>query len=312
MTFLVTGAAGFIGSNLVEFLLGKGHLVVGLDNFITGKEENIRPYYTHPNFTFYTGDLRNYKDCLQACTNVTYVLHQGAMGSVPRSMKHPLMYMDHNVKGTANILQAAKESNVKRFIYASSSSVYGDSITLPKQEGFEGDPCSPYAMTKKVNEDQALLYTNTFGLPTIGLRYFNVFGPRQDYSSSYSAVIPKLIGALKKKETFYIHGDGSQSRDFTYIQNVLEANYLACFAPEEAFGKSFNIACGSAFTIKDVVNMIIELSGLQGTILHDEPREGDIPHSLACIDEAKTLLGYQPNWHFEKGLEKTVQWFLDH
>lgn len=307
--FLVTGAAGFIGSNLVEALLRMGCKVRGLDNFATGKKENVAEFINNPNYIFIEGDIRDFKTCLQACDGIDYVLHQAALGSVPRSMKEPLIYEDNNIKGTANMMEAARQAGVKRFIYASSSSVYGDSPKLPKVEGEEGAPLSPYALTKMVNEQYGKLYTEVYGLDCIGLRYFNVFGRRQNPDSQYAAVIPKFIKALLTGKQVEIYGDGEQSRDFTYIENVIEANLKACLASKEACGMSYNIACGQKFTINQVYQLICEQLQVNIEPKYVEPRAGDIRHSLASIDKAKSALGYSPDWSFDKGFPEVVRWY---
>lgn len=309
MLFLVTGAAGFIGSNLVGYLLSHNYNVRGLDNFITGHQKNINPYLSHPNFQFIQGDIRDFHQCQEACKDVTYVLHQAALGSVPRSMKEPLLYVENNIKGTSNMMESAKLSGVKRFIYASSSSVYGDSVDLPKVEGCEGNVLSPYALSKKVNEEYGALYTHVYGLPCIGLRYFNVFGPHQDEHSTYAAVIPKFIKAMLSNEPIIIHGDGKQSRDFTYIQNVVEANLLASLADEKACGKAYNIACGNRYTLNKIVDLLEnELTPINRAI-YGPPRPGDVKHSLASIKEAQNYLDYEGKWSFKEGLKETIQWY---
>ena len=242
--FLVTGAAGFIGSNLVEVLLKLGYKVRGLDNFSTGNIDNIKSFMDNPNFEFIEGDIRNFNTCAEVCQGIDYVLHQAAWGSVPRSVEMPLLYEEINIKGTLNMMEAARQNNVKKFVYASSSSVYGDEPTLPKKEGIEGNVLSPYALTKRTNEEYGKLYAKLYGLDTYGLRYFNVFGKRQDPNGAYAAVIPKFIKQLLNNERPTIYGDGKQSRDFTYIENVIEANLKACKAPREVAGQAFNIAYG--------------------------------------------------------------------
>lgn len=306
--FLITGAAGFIGSNLVEALLNLGYEVVGLDNFSNGKAENIKDF-GRVGFTFIEGDIRDFDTCMRACEGIDYVLHQAALGSVPRSMKEPLIYEDNNIKGTANMMEAARRQGVKRFIYASSSSVYGDSVILPKREGEEGRVLSPYALTKKVNEQYGQLYTEVFGLECIGLRYFNVFGKRQDPDSEYAAVIPKFIKLLKEGKQVEIYGDGEQSRDFTYIENVIEANLKACLAPKEACGQVFNIAYGTRYTVNQLYTLMCELLKIDRKPVYTKERPGDIRHSLADINKAKRLIGYKPDWDFKKGFSKAVEWY---
>jgi UDP-N-acetylglucosamine/UDP-N-acetylgalactosamine 4-epimerase len=309
--FLVTGAAGFIGSNLVETLLRLGYKVRGLDNFSTGKRENIEKFAGDSHFEFIEGDIRNIETCHTACHGIGFVLHQAALGSVPRSMKEPLIYEDNNIKGTANMLEAAKVSRVKRFVYASSSSVYGDSPKLPKQEGDEGNVLSPYALTKKINEQYGKLYTEVYGLECIGLRYFNVFGRKQNPQGAYAAVIPKFVNQLLANEAPTINGDGQQSRDFTYIENVIEANLKACLAPEEAAGEAFNIAFGGRETLLDVYHTLSRLLEKNIEPKFGPDRKGDIKHSNADILKAKRLLNYHPEYDFSKGLELTIEWYKE-
>lgn len=307
--FLVTGAAGFIGSNLVEALLNMGYQVRGLDNFSTGKIENVEEFINNPNYEFIEGDIRKFETCLRVCNRIDYVLHQAALGSVPRSMKEPLIYEDNNIKGTSNMMEAAKQAGVKRFVYASSSSVYGDSKKLPKVEGEEGNILSPYALTKKVNEQYGKLYTEVYGLECIGLRYFNVFGRRQDPYSQYAAVIPKFIKLLKNGKQVEIYGDGEQSRDFTYIENVIEANLKSCLAPKEACGRAYNIAFGEKFTINQMYNLMCEQLGIKIEPKHVRERPGDIRHSLADISDANEFIRYQPDWNFTKGFIEAIKWY---
>lgn len=307
--FLVTGAAGFIGSNLVEAILSMGYKVRGLDNYSTGKKSNVEEFINHPNYEFIEGDIRDFKTCLMACDNVDFVLHQAALGSVPRSMEEPLIYEDNNIKGTSNMMESARINKVKRFVYASSSSVYGDSPTLPKVEGDEGNILSPYALTKKVNEQYGRLYTDVYDLECIGLRYFNVFGRRQDPDSQYAAVIPKFIRLLKSGEQVEIYGDGNQSRDFTYIDNVIEANLKSCLAKEDACGKSYNIAFGKNFTINEIYKLICEQLGIYLEPKYLDSRAGDIKHSLADVSKSKNILSYNPKWCFRDGISKSILWY---
>lgn len=309
--FLVTGAAGFIGTNLVEALLNKGYKVRGLDNFATGRKENVAEFSNNPCFEFIEGDIRDIETCKAACEGISFVLHQAALGSVPRSMAYPLIYEDNNIKGTSNILEAARIAGVKRVVYASSSSVYGDAAKLPKVEGEEGNILSPYALTKKVNEQYGKLYTEVYGLECIGLRYFNVFGRRQDPNSQYAAVIPKFIKALKTGGKVEIYGDGEQSRDFTYIENVIEANLKACVAPKEACGQAYNIAFGKRFTVNQMYRLMCEQMGIIHAASYAEPRQGDIRHSLADTTKAKSLLGYNPDWDFTQGFTEAMNWYKD-
>jgi UDP-N-acetylglucosamine 4-epimerase len=307
--FLVTGAAGFIGSNLVEALLKLDYQVNGLDNFTTGKMENLSEFIHDSNFMLIEGDIRNIDTCMLACEDVDYVLHQAAWGSVPRSIEMPLLYEEINIKGTLNMMEAARENGVKKFVYASSSSVYGDEANLPKKEGVEGNQISPYAVTKFVDELYAKLYTRIYGLDTYGLRYFNVFGRRQDPNGAYAAVIPKFIMHLLNDEQPVIHGDGKQSRDFTYIDNVIDANLKACNAPHEAAGQVYNIACGSREYLIDIYYEICMALGKDIEPIFGPYRKGDILHSNADISKAKKMLGYDPEWSFARGIAATIKWY---
>lgn len=308
--FLVTGVAGFIGSNLVEVLCGMGHKVKGLDDLSNGVKANVdRLQDEFNNFEFIEGTIEDIEVCRKACEGVDYVLHQAAWGSVPRSMTMPLKYQSVNNTGTMNMLQAATENNVKRFVYASSSSVYGDEPTLPKQVGREGNVLSPYAMTKRMNEEWAEMYWRLYKLPTIGMRYFNVFGRWQNPNGAYAAVIPKFAKALMNGERPQVHGDGEQSRDFTYIENVIEANLKACLAGEEAFGRAYNIAYGERFTVNQMLEAMCEQLGVEFNPEYVNPRAGDIKHSLANINDTKELLGYNPSWSFADGFKETVEWY---
>lgn len=309
--FLITGGAGFIGSNLCEALLNMGYKVRCLDNLSNGKKRNISPFLNHPNFTFILGDIRNLEICLEATRDVDYVLHQAAWGSVPRSVEMPLVYEDINIRGTLNMLEASRQNKVKRFVYASSSSVYGDEPKLPKKEGIEGNLLSPYAVTKKVNEDYAKLYTRLYGLETIGLRYFNVFGRRQDPFGEYAAVIPKFVQLLLKDEAPLIHGDGTQSRDFTYIENVIEANLKGLLAPTFACGQAYNIAFGSKVDLNELVITLAKLLNKDIHPKYGNDRLGDIKHSLADISKARENLDYQPDWSFFQGIEAAVDWYKE-
>lgn len=308
--FLVTGGAGFIGSNLCEAILKMGYEVRCLDDFSTGKMANIVEFSNHPNFTLITGDIRDFQICMQACGGVKYVLHQAAWGSVPRSMEMPMEYNEINIKGTLNMLEAARKNSVQKFVYASSSSVYGDHPTLPKKEGVEGNVLSPYALTKKVNEEFACLYHRVYNLKTIGLRYFNVFGRRQDPDGYYAAVIPKFIKLLIENESPMINGDGKQSRDFTYIDNVIEANLKACLAPEEVSGEVFNIAFGQK---EYLLNMYYKICSLLSKNIEPEfgpERDGDIKHSHADISKAIGKLGYEPDYSFDQGIDLAIDWYV--
>jgi len=309
--FLVTGGAGFIGSNLCEALLAKNYMVRCLDDLSTGKIENIQDFLSHPKFEFIQGDIRNLDTCMRVCKDANYVLHQAAWGSVPRSIEMPLQYNEINIKGTLNMLEAARQNKVKRFVYASSSSVYGDEPTLPKKEGQEGKLLSPYALTKRVNEEYARLYTELYGLETIGLRYFNVFGKHQDPNGPYAAVIPKFIKLLLNNKQPVIYGDGTQSRDFTYIENVIEANLKACLAPRSSSGKEFNIAYGSSITLLDMYNLMLDLLKKDISPKFNPERSGDIKHSLADITKVKELLNYDPQWSFKDGIKNAIQWYRE-
>lgn len=307
--FLVTGAAGFIGSNLVEAVLELDYKVKGLDNLSTGKQENVDLFISNPNYKFIKGDIRDLDTCLQACEGVDFVLHQAAWGSVPRSIEMPLLYEEINIKGTLNMMEAARQKGVKKFVYASSSSVYGDEPTLPKREGKEGNLLSPYALTKRTNEEYGKLYTKFYGLDTYGLRYFNVFGRRQDPNGAYAAVIPKFIKQLLNNERPTINGDGRQSRDFTYIENVIEANLKACTSSHEAAGQAFNIAYGGREYLIDVYNALCESLEKDIKPIFGPSRKGDIQHSNADITKAKQALGYAPDWSFRRGILAAIQWY---
>ena len=307
--FLVTGAAGFIGSNLVEAILKLGYQVRGLDNLSTGKEGNLSPFADNPNFLFIKGDIRVLDTCLQACNGIDFVLHQAAWGSVPRSIEMPLAYDEINIKGTLNMMEAARQKGVKKFVYASSSSVYGDEPNLPKKEGREGNLLSPYALTKRVNEEYGKMYSNIFRLDTYGLRYFNVFGRRQDPDGAYAAVIPKFIKQLLHNERPVINGDGKQSRDFTYIENVIEANLRACMASHEVAGQAFNIAYGDREYLIDIYQELCKMLGKNIEPLFGPERSGDIRHSNADISKARELLKYDPQWSFKKGILEAIDWY---
>ncbi len=307
--FLVTGGAGFIGANIVEVLLNKGCKVRVLDNLSTGKLSHLTPWIQNENLEVVIGDIRNLELCLKSCEDIDYVLHQAAWGSVPRSIKLPLEYEAINIKGTLNMLMAAKEKRVKRFVYASSSSVYGDYPSLPKEESRIGTPLSPYALTKRVNELYAHIFFKLYGLETIGLRYFNVFGKKQDPDSEYSAVIPRFIRLLMHNEVPTIYGDGTFSRDFTYVANVVEANLKACLAPLEAAGEVFNIAYGGQITLNELYDTLKSLLSKDIMPVYSEARTGDIPHSYADINKARQLLHYDPSFSFHDGIIKTIDWY---
>lgn len=307
--FLVTGGAGFIGSNLCETLLLKGYNVRCLDNLSTGKQENIDLFINHPRYTFINGDIRNLETCMEATKDVDYVLHQAAWGSVPRSIEMPLFYEEVNIKGMLNMMEASHQNKVKKFVYASSSSVYGDEPTLPKKEGREGNVLSPYALTKKVNEEYARLYSKIYNLDTYGLRYFNVFGKRQDPNGAYAAVLPKFITQLLNNEQSIINGDGKQSRDFTYIENVIEANLKACKAPHSSAGEAFNIAYGGREYLIDIYKSLSQALEKNIQPIYGPERVGDIKHSNADITKAKQLIDYNPDWSFEQGINEAVNWY---
>jgi UDP-N-acetylglucosamine/UDP-N-acetylgalactosamine 4-epimerase len=308
-TFLITGVAGFIGSNLLEAILKLGYKVRGLDNYSTGKKENLEEFMDNPLFEFIEGDICDFDACKRACESVDYVLHQAAWGSVPRSIEMPLFYEEVNIKGTLNMMEAAREQGVKKFVYASSSSVYGDEPNLPKKEGREGNLLSPYALTKKVNEEYGKLYTKLYGLDTYGLRYFNVFGRRQNPNGAYAAVIPKFLKQLINNEQPTINGDGKQSRDFTYIENVIEANLKACIAPSEAAGQAYNIAYGGREYLIDIYFELLKALEKDINPIFGPDRTGDIKHSNADISNAKHMLGYNPDWSFNKGIVAAIQWY---
>lgn len=309
--FLVTGGAGFIGSNLCEAILNLGYKVKCLDDLSTGKQANVDLFIDNPNYTFIKGDIKNLDTCMQACKGVDYVLNQAAWGSVPRSIEMPLFYCANNIVGTLNMLEAARQNGVKKFVYASSSSVYGDEPNLPKKEGKEGNLLSPYAVTKRADEEWAKQYTRHYGLDTFGLRYFNVFGRRQDPNGAYAAVIPKFIKMLLNGETPTINGDGKQSRDFTYIENVIEANLKACLAPHEAAGQAFNVAFGGREYLVDIYYGLTEALGVDVEPNYGPDRPGDIKHSNADISKAKELLGYAPEWSFDRGIKAAIEWYKE-
>lgn len=309
--FLVTGGAGFIGSNLVEVLLNKGCCVRVLDNLSIGKKENIEEFMNHENFEFIEGDIRDIDTCQSVCKGIDYVLHQAAWGSVPRSIEMPLIYEEINIRGTLNMMVASRDNRVKRFVYASSSSVYGDDPNLPKKEGREGNPLSPYAITKKVNELYGKNFFYLYGLETVGMRYFNVFGRKQDPYSYYSAVIPKFVSMLLRDKAPTINGDGENSRDFTYIGNVIEANLKACLAPKEACGRAYNIGYGGRISLNDLYGTLKELLHKDIDVIYGPNRKGDIKHSNADISDARQLLNYEPSYSFDEGIRLTIAWYKD-
>ncbi|MRN04560.1 SDR family oxidoreductase [Riemerella anatipestifer] len=315
---LITGGAGFIGSNLTEHFLSKNYQVRVLDNFSTGHKYNIEPFFKNEKFELIEGDIRNLEICNEACEGVDYVLHQAALGSVPRSIENPITSNEVNVSGFLNMLVAARDAKVKRFVYAASSSTYGDSQSLPKVEEVIGKPLSPYAITKYVNELYADVFSRTYGMECIGLRYFNVFGRRQDPKGAYAAVIPKFVIQLMNYQSPTINGDGSYSRDFTYIDNVIQMNELAMLTDNpEAVNTVYNTAVGDRTTIKQMAELLKEYLSKydekigEVEILHGPNRIGDIPHSLASIDKAKEHLGYAPTHVFEEGLKEAVDWYWE-
>jgi len=327
-TWLVTGNAGFIGSNLTEFLLNHNQNVVGLDNFSTGYQHNIDDVLAKVgeanarNLTFIEGDISDYETCARACEGVDIVLHQAALGSVPRSIDDPITSNRSNITGFLNILTAAKDAGIKRFVYASSSSVYGDSKELPKVEERVGNVLSPYAAMKKTNEIYGNVFFRNYGMETLGLRYFNVFGRRQDPNGAYAAVIPKWVGSLLEGEDVYINGDGETSRDFTYIDNVIQMNILAGLTDNpEAFGEVFNVAVGGRNTLKELYELIRDQlnksSKQQSEIINKSPiyrdfRPGDIRHSNADISKAKEMIGYAPTHNIYQGMEEAITWYIEH
>jgi UDP-N-acetylglucosamine 4-epimerase len=313
---LVTGGAGFIGSNLCETLLNNHINVTCLDNFSTGKRENIAPFLNLPNFKLLEGDIRNLDDCKKACEGINYVLHQAALGSVPRSINDPITTNDVNVSGFLNMLVVARDAGVKRFVYAASSSTYGDHEALPKVEETIGKPLSPYAITKYVNELYATIFHTTYNFDTIGLRYFNVFGKRQDPDGAYAAVIPKFVQQFMNHESPVINGDGSYSRDFTYIDNVVQMNIKALTTEnKEALNTVYNVAYGDRTTLLELATLLktylseFDASIKNIEITHSHNRIGDIPHSLASIEKAKRLLNYNPKYNISAGLKEAVTWY---
>lgn len=308
--FLITGGAGFIGSNLCEAVLEMGYAVRCLDNLSNGFLKNIEPYLDNPSFTFIEGDITDYQTCLGATEGVDYVLHQAAWGSVPRSIEMPLFYEKNNVMGTLQMMEASRQNKVKKFVYASSSSVYGDEPNLPKREGREGNLLSPYALTKRTNEEYGRLYYTLYGLDTYGLRYFNVFGKRQNPDGVYAAVIPKWIKLLLHDEVPVIYGDGRQSRDFTYIENVVEANLKACLASKDAAGQTFNIAHGGREYLIDIYWTLAKALGKEMQPTFAPERVGDIRHSNADVSKVRKLLGYEGKWSFEMGIREAIAWYV--
>ncbi len=307
--FLVTGGAGFIGSNLCEALTDMGYQVRCLDDLSTGSQKHVTMLADRPNYTFIKGDIKDLDTCMEACKGVTYVLHQAAWGSVPRSIEMPLFYEENNIKGSLNMMEAARQNGVKKFVYASSSSVYGDHPALPKKEGVEGNLLSPYALTKRTNEEYGKLYKELYGLDTYGLRYFNVFGRRQNPDGMYAAVVPKFIKMLLNGEKPTINGDGRQSRDFTYIDNVIEANLKACLASSEAGGEAFNIGFGGREFLIDIYYNLCDALDKKVEPNFGPDRLGDVRDSNADISKAKELLGYDPEYDFKTGINLAIDWY---
>jgi len=311
---LVTGGAGFIGSNLVEYLLQHGVKKLRvIDNLSTGFERNLKEFASDPRFEFFQGDIRNEEDCRKACKGMTHISHQAALGSVPRSLKEPTATNDVNVGGFVNILTAARDEGIKRIVYASSSSVYGDEPTLPKIEERVGKPLSPYAVSKKANELYGEIFASSYGMTIAGLRYFNIFGPRQDPQGAYAAVIPLFMYKMLSGERPVIDGDGAQSRDFTYVENAVQANVKALTAAlPEARHEVFNIAVGQRFTVNDLYSKLAELLDIDTPALHGPARQGDVRNSLADISKAEKLLSYAPDVDFQEGLKRTLHYFRDY
>ncbi len=307
--YLVTGGAGFIGSHIVDELLRRGETVRVLDNLATGKRENLA--HSLERIEFVEGDIRDLETCRRACDGVDFVLHQAALGSVPRSIDDPLTSHEVNVTGTVKMLLSARDAGVRRFVYAASSSTYGDHPGLPKVEERIGQPLSPYAVTKYADELYARVFGRCYGLETVGLRYFNVFGPRQDPYSQYAAVIPLFVSALLRGEAPTINGDGEQTRDFTFVANAVAANLLACSAPAAA-GEVFNIACGERTSLNHVYARLQQLLGTSIPAVHGPPRPGDVRDSLADIGKARRLLGYEGSVRFDEGLQRSIAWYREH
>ena len=309
--FLITGGAGFIGSNICEALINMGYFVRCLDNFSTGKKENIAELLQNENFELIEGDIRDLETCMSVCKGIDYVSHQAAWGSVPRSIEMPLLYEEINIKGTINMMEAARQNHIKKFVYASSSSVYGDEPNLPKKEDRVGKVLSPYALTKKTDEEYGRLYSKLYGLETVGFRYFNVFGRRQDPHGFYAAVIPKFVKQLLNDETPTINGDGKQSRDFTYIENVIEANLKGMLSGSETAGEAFNVAYGGQEYLIDIYNKICKLLEKNIKPIYGSDRAGDIKHSNADISKARKMLGYDPEYSFADGIVLAIDWYKE-
>ncbi len=309
--FLITGGAGFIGSNLCEAILSMGHRVRVLDNLSTGYAENIAGFQSNPKFEFIEGDIRDADICNHVCDSVDYVLHHAAGVSVPESIEKPVDYTLTNIMGTVNMMEAAAKNSVKKFVYASSSAVYGDDETMPKREEIVGNRLSTYAVTKFAAEEYAHQYTMHYGLDCYGMRYFNVYGRRQDPNGAYAAVIPKFIECLLRDEPPTIHGDGEQSRDFVYVEDVVQANLLACVAPHEAAGEAYNVAAGKRSSLNEMYAVLSELFGKDLKPIYGPERKGDIRHSGADISKIREKLGYSPEYDFEKGIKEAIQWYKE-
>ncbi len=307
--FLITGGAGFIGSNIADRLLEQGHSVRVIDNFLTGKRENLSKALNSQRFELIEGDIRNLDTVRRACEGIDFVLHEAAIPSVPRSIDDPIATNEVNINGTLNVLKASYENKVKRVVYAASSSAYGDTAVLPKKEDMNPSPLSPYAVSKLTGEYYCRVFTSVYGLETVSLRYFNIFGPRQDPNSTYAAVVPRFITALLKGESPTVYGDGEQSRDFTYIENVIHANINACYAPPAAAGRVLNIACGTRFTLNTVLRKLEEIFDKKANPKYLPPKKGDVKHSQADITNAANYLQYKIEVDFETGLRRTVDYF---
>ncbi len=307
--FLITGGAGFIGSNIADRLLAQGHFVRVIDNFLTGKREHLSKALGFDRFELLEGDIRNLDIVRMACEGIDFVLHEAAIPSVPRSIDDPITTNEVNINGTLNVLKASYENKVRRMVYAASSSAYGDTVVLPKKEDMTPSPLSPYAVSKLAGEYYCKVFTNVYGLETVSLRYFNIFGPRQDPNSTYAAVLPRFITALLKGESPIVYGDGEQSRDFTYIENVIQANINACYAPTAAAGRVLNIACGTRFTLNTVLKLLEKILNKKANQKYMPPKKGDVKHSQADITNASKYINYEIEVDFEAGLKKTVDYF---
>lgn len=310
-SFLITGGAGFIGSHIVDYLLNYGARKVRvLDNLATGFQYNIDPFLNHAAYEFVEGDISDLNICKKVCVGIDYVNHQAALGSVPRSIENPLATHNSNANGFLNMIIAARDAGAKKFVFASSSSVYGDAPQLPKKEENTGNPLSPYAVTKVIDELYGRVFYHTYGIKTIGLRYFNVFGPRQNPSGPYAAVIPLMFQSTMEKKSPIIHGDGEQTRDFTFVENAVQANIKAMFCEDEkSFGEIFNVAVGERVSVNELFKLIAEITEFKDKAIHDDPRSGDVKHSLADISKAEKILDYKPQIKIKEGLEKTFEWF---